>query len=80
MSGLTSVTPVLLAARAGDFSWNMQLGRVAVDFSLIALAILLILALVRARGTSLTFLLAYVVFLPFIVWWDPFEPKWFLLA
>jgi hypothetical protein len=22
---------------------------------------------------------AYVVFLPFIVWWDPFEPKWFII-
>jgi hypothetical protein len=24
-------------------------------------------------------LLGYLLFIPFIVWWDPFEPKWFIL-
>jgi hypothetical protein len=33
----------------------------------------------KIRGTSLSFLVAYFVFLPVITWWDPFEPKWFIV-
>ncbi len=34
----------------------------------------------RLVGWSVALLGGYCLFLPFIVWWDPFEPKWFVVA
>ena len=33
----------------------------------------------RADRNALVFLAGYILFLPFIIWWDPYEPKWFLV-
>lgn len=30
-------------------------------------------------GLIIWLIAAYAIFLPFIVWWDPFEPKWFVV-
>ena len=79
VSALRSMTPVLLAARPSDFARHVQLGRIAVDFSLIALAMLFLLAALKARRIAFYFLAGYALFLPFIVWWDPYDPKWFLI-
>jgi hypothetical protein len=38
-----------------------------------------VLAALKIRGQSVLYLLGYALFIPFIVWWDPFEPKWFLI-
>jgi hypothetical protein len=79
MSALRSITPVLLAAGPSDFNRDVQLGRIAVDLSLVALGGLFVLAALKTKRAGLHFLAGYAVFLPFIVWWDPYEPKWFVL-
>jgi hypothetical protein len=79
VSALRSITPVLLAARPADFAQHVQLGRIAVDLSLIALALLLVLAASKANRAALSFLAGYALFLPFIIWWDPYDPRWFLI-
>jgi hypothetical protein len=79
LAALRSITPVLLAAWPGDFARHVQLGRIAVDLSLFALAGLLFLAAARANRRALSFVAGYALFLPFIIWWDPYDPKWFLI-
>ena len=79
LSALRSIIPILLAARPSELTQHIQLGRIAVDISLIAFVVLLGLAALRADRKSLIFLAGYVIFLPFIIWWDPYEPKWFLV-
>jgi hypothetical protein len=71
--------PAPLAVPLGQISRSTQLGRIAVDFALIAVALLTILAAAKARGKALWLLSGYVCFLPFIVWWDPFDSKWFFI-
>jgi hypothetical protein len=79
VSALRSVVPILLAARPTELTQHVQLGRIAVDIALIAFVVLLGLAALRANRSALVFLAGYFIFLPFIVWWDPYEPKWFLV-
>ena len=79
ISALRSIIPILLAVRPSEITRHIQLGRIAVDISLIALVVLFGLAALRANRTSHIFLAGYLIFLPFIIWWDPFEPKWFLV-
>ena len=64
------------------------ISRIAVDFALIALAGLFMLALSSQRLQTSTpelrlnsycFLAGYALFVPFILWWDPYEPKWFVI-
>src|SRR2546427_482002 len=69
-SALRSVLPVPLAVPISEIGWSVQRGRVAVD-----LALLGFFALVA----PFWFVIAYCCFMPFIVWWDPYEPKWFLI-
>ena len=49
------------------------------DLALVGFGLLSLMALLKTRKRALVFLLAYLFFLPFIVWWDPFEPKWFFI-
>jgi len=79
LSALRSIIPILLAARPGELTQHIQLGRIAVDLALIAFLVLLGLAALRADRNALVFLAGYILFLPFIIWWDPYEPKWFLV-
>jgi hypothetical protein len=79
LSALWSVTPVFLAAWPSGFKPDMQLGRLAVDLSLIAFAVLVVLGGATAQRKALYCLAGYAVFLPFIIWWDPFTAKWFLI-
>jgi hypothetical protein len=78
-SALRSFIPTPLAIPLSEMSRNVQLGRVAVDIALAGLAGLALLGLFRIHTRARYFLFAYACFMPFIVWWDPFEPKWFLI-
>jgi hypothetical protein len=62
-----------------DISRSVQLGRIAVDFACVAFAFLLVLAVLKPRLQSIWSLFGYALFIPFIVWWDPFVPKWFFV-
>lgn len=43
-------------------------------------AVIVILRAGKTARYNLTWLgLAYCVYVPFIVWWDPYEPKWFVI-
>lgn len=78
-SALRSIIPVSLGIWPSQISKSTQLGRIGVDLALISLALLSILAVSKAQLHALRFLAGYLLFIPFIVWWDPFEPKWFLI-
>jgi len=58
----------------------VQLGRVAVDCSVLAFIALMIVVIAKARLNALPSAAAYFCFFPFIVWWDPGSHKWFLIA
>jgi len=79
VSAVRSVLPTALAALPGQITPRVQLGRVAIDIAIIGFVVLLILAIVKMRLVSMYFILCYALFIPFIVWWDPFEPKWFVI-
>ena len=78
-SALWSVVPVPLAIPVDQISWHVQKGRIAVDLALVGFGLLSLMALLKTRKSAVFFLLAYLVFIPFIVWWDPFQPKWFFI-
>ena len=79
VSALNSVAAVRLAAGVRELFERVQLGRVAVDCSLLAFSALMTLGIARARTNAILFLAAYLCFLPFIIWWDPGSHKWFLV-
>lgn len=79
LSAIRSIVPALLAIRPDEITRSVQLGQIAVDLALVATGLLVILAAWKARLHAFIFLLGYALFIPFIVWWDPFEPKWFLI-
>ncbi len=79
MSALRSVLPTPLGIWPNEITRFVQRGRILVDFALLGFVTLLVLAASKARLKSVWFLASYVFFVPFIVWWDPFEPKWFLI-
>ena len=79
LSALDSVTAVRLGAGLRDLAGPVQLGRIAVDCSVIAFVALLILALVKIPRYAMRLIAAYLCFIPFIVWWDPGSHKWFLI-
>jgi hypothetical protein len=79
LSALDSVTAVRLAAGIRELFQGVQLGRLAVDYSVLAFGALMILAIANARLNTLLLMAAYLCFLPFIVWWDPGSDKWFLI-
>jgi hypothetical protein len=79
VSALDSVTAVRLGAGFGELFGPVQLGRVAVDFSVLAFGVLSALAVRNVRLPTLPLIAAYVCFIPFIVWWDPGSHKWFLI-
>lgn len=78
-SALKSILPIPLAVPLSQISLNVQLGRIAVDLALVGFGLLGMLAAMKTSARSLRFLGAYLLFLPFIVWWDPFDPKWFFV-
>jgi hypothetical protein len=78
-SGWDSITAIRLAAGIPELFKHIQWGRIAVDFSVVAFTILLILAIIKPRLNALLLLSGYLCFLPFIVWWDPGSHKWFLV-
>jgi hypothetical protein len=80
LSALDSLTAARLAVGIRELLKPVQLGRVAVDCSILALAFLIIIAARNRRLASLPPLLGYLCFFPFIVWWDPGSDKWFLIA
>ncbi len=86
VSAFRSIIPVLLAVdpRAA-LSGSIQLGRLAVDAALLCLGLQMVMAIWSIRRTTESrfsngmYALGYASFLPFIVWWDPGEPKWFVV-
>jgi hypothetical protein len=78
-SALRSIVPTPLAVPLSEISWTVKRGRIAVDIALAGVGILAFLMLSRIRTKGAWFLIAYACFIPFIVWWDPVEPKWFLI-
>jgi hypothetical protein len=78
-SAFRSFVPTPLAVPLSQLNWTVQRGRIAVDLAIVGFAFLTLLAALKTHLRALGFLVAYLLFLPFIVWWDPFEPKWFLL-
>jgi hypothetical protein len=79
LSALDSLTAARLAVGIRELHKPVQLGRVAVDCSIIALTSLIIIAAWKRRLASLPPVLGYLCFFPFIVWWDPGSDKWFLI-
>jgi hypothetical protein len=79
ISAIGSIVPMPLAVSPLEIARSTQLGRIAVDVALLSLALVIVLAALKAGRTSLLFVVGYVLFFPFIVWWDPFPPVWFLI-
>lgn len=80
LSALDSITAVRLAAGLSELFHGVQLGRIAVDCSVLAFSVLMIAGVAKARSAALRSLAAYFCFFPFIVWWDAGSDKWFLVA
>ena len=78
-SAVRSIVPALLAVPLSEITSTVQLGRIAVDLALAAFFFLTCFAAAKARSNALRFFAGYLCFMPFIVWWDPFEPKWFFI-
>ncbi|PYR99681.1 MAG: hypothetical protein DMG16_17245 [Acidobacteria bacterium] len=78
-SALSSILPLPLAVPLTEIRWGIQRGRIAVDVALLGFGFLGLLAGLKTQAKAICFLLGYAIFLPFIIWWDPFEPKWFLV-
>lgn len=78
-SALRSIVPTPLAVPIGQISAGTQRGRIGVDLAIAGLVLLTVLAAVKSRARALWFLVAYLFFVPFIVWWDPTVSKWFLV-
>jgi len=88
-SALASLVPLweglgLRALLRGEFHAD----KIIIQIALVALALLLLLPLLgKLRRRPLIskthmlgwLLLVYLIYLPFITWWDPFEPKWFVI-
>jgi hypothetical protein len=79
LSALDSVTGARLAVGPLELLKPVQLGRVAVDCSILAFGFLIFSAFKNRRLVSLLPALGYLCFFPFIVWWDPGSDKWFLI-
>jgi len=90
ISALASFVPVweglgLRDALKGSFSWD----KIHAQLSLAAFMLLCIvtgIGAIRRRGAvkpvyrNLVWLgLAYCAYIPFVIWWDPYEPKWFVI-
>ena len=81
-SAVGSLVPVPLAVKVTGITRSIQLERIAVDIALIALIFIFLLAALKIRMKSIWFLLGYALFIPFIIWWDPFPPfppVWFVV-
>jgi hypothetical protein len=69
----------MLAVPLGEINRSVQKGRVAVDLALFAVVIISMLAILKLNYRAIGFLVGYALFIPFILWWDPFDPKWFFI-
>jgi len=87
-NAVRSLVPTPLMVNPFDlFEHPVQLGRLAVDLSVGAVAVLLLgsaIHFVRRMETerrwhALALLTGYVSFIPFIVWWDPRQPMWWII-
>jgi len=78
-AAVDSIVPTPLAIPLRQLSFNVQLGRIAVDVAIVGFGLLTVLAVLRTRVRALWFLAAYLFFLPFIIWWDPSVSKWSLV-
>jgi hypothetical protein len=79
VNALDSILAIRLAATPSEWLQPVQLGRIAVDFSVLAFTMLLALIAIKPNRDAFRFLGAYFCFWPFIVWWDPGSHKWFLI-
>jgi hypothetical protein len=79
MSALRSVIPIRLGVWPNEISKSVQWGRILVDIAFLGLLFLLLLTVLKLQWKSVWLLAGYFVFVPFILWWDPFEPKWFFI-
>jgi len=69
----------MLAVPLSEISRSVQKGRVAVDLAMFAVVITSVLAILKLNYRAIGFLVGYALFIPFILWWDPFDPKWFFI-
>jgi hypothetical protein len=90
LSAIASIVPLWSGLGLRDLlRGSFRLEKLPALLSLLGLLGLTVLSLWRvlhrdkdsiARYRSaLWLLLSYLAFLPFIIWWDPFEPKWFVI-
>lgn len=89
-SALASFVPVweglgLRNALKGDFSMDKLLAQLSLA-AFVFLCVVTCIGAFRKRraiepvASNLVWLgLAYIVYIPFIIWWDPYEPKWFVI-
>ena len=84
-SAMRSLTPTPLLVNPIELLHHrVQLGRIAVDLSVVAILFLLAGGIIRIktivartqRRAAVAFVLGYAAFLPFIIWWDPEQPIW----
>lgn len=89
-SGVASLIPLWEGLGLRDLlAGSPQIEKLPLLLALLALLALLgwtalfsarpVLASHSALHWSLWLLSGYAMYLPFIVWWDPFEPKWFVV-
>ncbi|MBO9326915.1 MAG: hypothetical protein J7463_16605 [Roseiflexus sp.] len=90
LSAIASIVPIWSGLGLRDLlRGSFRLEKLPALLSLLGLLGLILLSLWRVlhwdkdsttrHRSALWLLLSYLVFLPFIVWWDPFEPKWFVI-
>ncbi|HLQ78508.1 MAG TPA: hypothetical protein VK210_14200, partial [Terriglobia bacterium] len=78
-------TPLMIDPRMLSIGTPHLWGRIAVDIAGVAMSVLLLGAVVALWGKrenirlSLCFAAGYACFLPFIIWWDPGQPEWFVV-
>jgi hypothetical protein len=89
-SALASFIPVLEGLGLRDaLGGNFSRDKFLAQLSLVALVFLCVVTCIGAFrkrraiepvASNLVWLgLAYIAYIPFIIWWDPYEPKWFVV-
>lgn len=89
-TALASFIPVweglgLSTIMRGTIPWDRLLAPLSL-LAMLTLGAATLLAVIRKRTAIIGspalltwLLLGYCVYIPFIIWWDPFEPKWFVV-
>lgn len=89
-SAVSSIVPLwegmaLSELLAGQFVADKVLPQLSLLALVLIFAVPAIVFLLRPKSVSIAWrpllmlAIGYAIYMPFIIWWDPFEPKWFVV-